>query len=378
MTLKVVHVITALATGGAEKMLLKLISGMDRDAFDSEVIALAEKEPVGLEIEALGVKVTALGMSRRVPGPSGVLRLGGALRSARPDLVQTWMYHADLIGGLVAATVLDRPILWNVRASRLDRDSFKRSTVLTARACARLSRRIPDRILCCSHAAVDEHVAFGYAREKMTVIPNGFDLDTFRPDPAARRSVREELQLPSDVPVVGVIAAFREMKDHRGFIEAARRIRLRQPNTHFVLAGRDIVWENDRLAGWIRGAGLSDAVRLLGDRHDIPHITASFDIACSGSSCGEGFPNVVGEAMACGVPCVVTDSGDSAYIVGDTGAVVPPRDPDALAEGCLAMIGMDAEARADLGRRARARVAERFSISAVVARYQETYAAIAR
>ena len=158
----------------------------------------------------------------------------------------------------------------------------------------------------------------------MVVIPNGFDLETCRPDSAARESVRNELQIPEDAPVIGLVARFNPQKDHRTFIQAARLLHNDRPDVRFVLCGAQVSWDNQALVRWIEEGGVRKQVYLLGRRNDIPRLTASFDIAASSSSFGEGFPNVLGEAMSCGVPCVTTDVGGSALIVGQNGMVVPP------------------------------------------------------
>ncbi|HLV78790.1 MAG TPA: glycosyltransferase [Chthonomonadaceae bacterium] len=370
------HIITGLDTGGAERMLAKLLSGLDRQRFALEVLSLTDIGPVGKGIQEQGIPVRALGMRRGVPDPAGLLRLAGWLRRGRPRIVQTWMYHADLIGGLAGMLAGQKRIAWNIRHSDLAANS-KRSTIWTARACARLSRLVPARIVCCSHASQRVHAALGYAAEKMVVIPNGFDLSAYHPDPAARRAVRQELGLPEDAPLIGLIARFDPQKDHETFAQAAGLLRQRRPKAHFLLCGDGIEESNARLAGWIEAAGAGDRCLLLGRRADIPRLAAALDILTSSSAYGEGFPNVVGEAMACGVPCVVTDVGDSAQIVGETGMVVPIRAPERLAAAWEEWIAAGTEERARRGQAARCRVEAHFSLPAIVGRYTQFYEELA-
>ena len=246
-------------------------------------------------------------------------------------------------------------------------------TVWTARACARLSRWLPDRIVCCGEAAKRAHIELGYAADKMRVIPNGFDVAAFRPDPAARDSFRRELGLSDSVPLVALVARFNPQKDHRTFIEAAGRLHAIAPQIRFLLCGEEVTWGNPELAAWIDGARIRDCCCLLGRREDIPRLTAAVDVATS-SSFSEAFPIAVGEAMACGVPCVVTDVGDSALMVGETGVVVPPRDPKALAAGWRKLLQETSRAgRVQLGLAARQRIAERYSMGKVAAQYEELY-----
>ena len=359
-------------------MLHRLLSRMDRSQHESVVVSLTELESVGKRIEALGIEVRALGMQPRAPSPKSVFQLTQLIRQERPEIVQTWMHHADLFGGLAAKFAGDFPVIWNIRQSDLDPRSSKRTTIWTAKACARLSRRLPTRIVCCSEASRITHSAIGYAADKMVVIPNGFDIDTFQPNREARRAVRRELGVPDDALLVGLVARFHPQKDHANFVRAAALLHERLPNVHFLLCGNQVSWENQELVAHVERAGIRDRCHLLGTRSDMPRIQASLDIATSSSSDGEGFSNITAEAMACGVPCVVTDVGDSALIVSDTGRVVPPRNSAALAEAWRDLIELGAAGRARLGAAAHDRIATHFPLPAIVARYEALYRDVAR
>ena len=216
------------------------------------------------------------------------------------------------------------------------------------------------------------HTALGYDPEKMVVIPNGFDLDLFKPDLEGGASIRQELGIPEDTMLIGLAGRFDPQKDHHNFIKAAALLPKEILNVQFLLCGDDITWGNRELAQWIDEAGLHRCFHLLGRRNDISRIMTALDIASS-SSYGEGFPNVVGEAMACGTPCVVTDVGDSALIVGDTGIVVPPGDPDALALAWKELNEIGKDKRRELGCDARLRIRENFSLPSVVKQYEDLY-----
>lgn len=368
----IIHIITGLNTGGAETMLYKLLSYIDRTKFESKVLSLTDIGSIGKKIEKLGISVKALGMKRGVPDPRYVFRLAAIFKKEKPDLVQTWMYHADLIGGLAAKLVRNIPIVWNIRHSNLDPEGNKKTTILTAKACAKLSKTIPKKIICCSEASFKVHSELGYKEEKMIVIPNGFDLDAFKPDVEARYSVRRELRIPDDAVIIGMVARFDPQKDHKNLINAAGVFCRSNKNIHFILCGDGITNGNKQLAKWIQEHNLQVNFHLLGRRADIARITTAFDIASS-SSYGEGFPNVVGEAMTCEVPCVVTNVGDSAYIVGDTGIVVPPKNPLAMAKAWEKLIKLPAEERKILGKLARKRIEDNFEISSVVNQYEVLY-----
>ena len=371
--MKILHVITGLSTGGAELMLFKLLSCLVRETVSNEVVSLTGIGPVGERITDLGVKVHALGMGRGLPSPPKLFSLARMMREARPDIVHAWMYHANLLAGLAAKFARSPPVIWGIRQSNLDPRLSKRSTILTARLCARLSTRLPARILCCSAVARDVHVALGYAPEKMAVIPNGFDLERFRPDGEARIAVRRELGIGLEAPLIGLVARFDPQKDHRSFIRAAARLLESGASAHFLLCGEGIDADNRELGGWIEAAGIGANCHLLGLRDDMAAITAALDIAVSSSAFGEGFSNAVAEAMACGVPCVVTDVGDSGLMVEDTGRVVAPKDAEALGNAMAGLLAIGAERRAELGRAARRRVEENYSLADIAARHLAFY-----
>ena len=375
--MKILHIITGLSTGGAEMMLYKLVSKMDLDKFEIQVISLTGIGPIGKKIEDLGIPVRALGMKRGVPDPRMVFKLARWLKKYTPDIIQTWMYHSDLVGGLAAKLAGNIPVVWGIRHSNLDSEGNKRTTIWTAKTCARLSRWLPVKIVCCSEASRMVHTALGYDPDRMVVIPNGFDLNLFKPDLEEGTLLRQELGIPEDTIIIGMVGRFDPQKDHLNFIKAAALLHTETKDVQFLLCGDDITWENYQLSSWIKDSNLSKYFHLLGRRNDIPRIMTALDIASSSSSYGEGFPNIVGEAMACGVPCVVTDVGDSALIVGDTGIVASPKDPNALALAWKELIEIGRDKRQKLGHDARLRIGEKFSLPSIVKRYEELYKCVA-
>ena len=378
MSLKITCIITGLSTGGAEMMLLKLLERLDPARFSPHVISLTTLGEIGPRIQALGIPVAALGMRPgAIPNPIAFARLVRQLKTLKPDVVHTWMYHADLVGGLAARLAGVPAIAWNVRHSNLSRDKNKWTTRAVVYLCAKISRWVPARIVCNSQAARSIHIGIGYDSDRFVVLPNGFDLARFYPDPSARHTVRSELGISEMAPLVGLIARFDPQKNHQVFLKAAGQLHLQQADVHFLLAGEGVEESNPAIRKWVRQFGVTEVTHLLGLRQDIPGLTAALDIASSSSSYGEAFPNVIGEAMACGVPCAVTDVGDSAYIVGDTGRVVPPGDMAGLAAAWAQLLAMPDTERRALGQRARARVAEHFEIGAVVARYEAFYEELA-
>lgn len=370
--IKLAFVTTALATGGAEMMLHKLLQYLDRSRFEPAVISLRDKGQLGTRIEALGVPVHAMGMNPGIPNPFRFWALVRLLRRLRPDVVQTWMYHADLLGGIAARLAGCSRVVWGIRNSNLDARLTKRSTRWVVQTCARLSSCVPARIISCSQLALEVHAALGYQADKMQVIPNGFDLERFRPDPDARLGVRSELGVAPETPLVGLIARFDLQKNHLGFVEAAALVHREWPDVHFLLAGSGVDASNAALVSAISSRGLSSNVHLLGRRDDVPRLMAALDVLAS-SSYGEAFPNVLGEAMACGVPCVVTDVGDSAEIVGNTGRVVASGDMAGLARHIVALLELPIDEKRALGERARQWVEERYEINGIARLYSQFY-----
>jgi glycosyltransferase involved in cell wall biosynthesis len=376
--MRIAFIITGLSTGGAETMLLKVLERLDRNRFDPYVISLTTIGEVGAQIAALGIPVDAVGLKRGLPGPGGLFRLVGMLKRLKPDVVHTWMYHADLLGGFAARLAGVSAVGWCIRNSTLDRKTTNWKTRAVVNLCAAVSGWVPKNILSCSEAARAIHVALGYEAKKFTIVPNGFDLEKFHPDADRRRAMRSALGIETDAPIVGLIGRFDPQKNHAGFFEVARLLHGRIPMIHFVLAGQGVDKNNAALEDWTTQAGVVSNTRLLGLREDIPQLFTAMDVLVSSSSYGEAFPNVLGEAMACGVPCAVTDVGDSAYIVGDTGRVVAANDMVGLAKAVEELIDLPVADKITLGERARARVATHFEIGAIVRQYECFYGSLCR
>ncbi len=368
----ILHIINGLSVGGAETMLYKLLSRTDRERFEPVVVSLTDRGVLGAEIEALGVPVYTIGMKFGTPTPSGAWRLLSFARRLKPDLIQGWMSHGNLAATLAGTAVPGPvPILWNIRQSIYSLGYEKPTTVAAIKLCAWLSG-LPAKILYNSRTAAFHHQALGYQPEKTVVIPNGFDTRLFVPSAEARRSVRSELGVDEDTILVGLVSSYHHLKDHANFLRAAALLLKERSDVRFVLCGKGVDRGNPALLATVENLDLAEQVHLLGVRRDVWRLTAALDIASS-ASYSEAFSNAIGEAMACGVPCVATDVGDSAWIVGETGRVVPPRNPEAMRDAWSALIRMGAAARHALGTKARQRIKEQFSIDTVVRRYEEVY-----
>ena len=369
---RLVHIITGLDAGGAETMIAKLIKGMNREIFQNEVISLTSMGPIGTDLRDAGFKVTALGMRRGVPSPLGALKLFFLLGKSVPDLVLTWMYHADLIGGTVARLCGINNLCWNVRHCNLDADKNKFLTILTAKACAALSAFVPSRILCNSRAGLQTHRDFGYLAEKLSVIPNGFETGEFFPDEKIRKKIRKSLGIDDDQFVFGNVGRFDPQKNHAGLLDSLALVLKHNPRAMLVCCGREVSLENEEIRERVEKLNLHSNVLFLGFRQDVSHLFNAFDTYVS-SSLGEGFSNSIGEAMATGVPCVVTDVGDSKDLVGSTGWSVDPECHFKLAEGMTEALSVSRPELSRKGSLARQRIVEVFSIQSVISSFEQFY-----
>lgn len=373
--MRITHIITGLNDGGAEAVLYRLCT--TDHTHQHTVISLMDAGKYGPMLEAAGVNVHCLRMPRGRVTLHGLFRLWRLLRANRPDVVQTWMYHSDLVGGVVARLAGIRRVCWGIHHTTLEPGKSARSTIWVARINAMLSRWVPKVIICCAEKARDVHEALGYVSHKMVVIPNGYNLSQFCPAKEARELLRRTLSIDSDTFLVGMVGRFDPQKDHANLIKALSILKRKGYPFVCLLVGKSLVLENDAIAKQIAANGLGEHVRLLGQRTDIPGVMNALDVHVL-SSYGEAFPNVLPEAMACGTPCVTTHVGDAALIVGDTGWVVPARDPEALADALLSAYReiLDQPLKWALRKvAARDRVAAHFSIEQMVESYHRVWRA---
>lgn len=373
--LKVVHVTTTLSTGGAQMALCKLLEQSSRSSAGIRhgVVSLRRGGALRDRICAAGIEVEELDLARGSVPVSQVFRLAHAIRRQRPNILQGWMYHGNL-AATVGKYLLRRPIplLWGIRYCPGLPEEDKRLTRTLIRVEGRLSR-LPAAIVYCSRASARWHENLGYQTAKTVYIPNGFDTVAFRPDPEAKAWLAGEIGASRRTTIVGVVARFHPQKDYRSITAAAALLSNEVGEIRFVFVGPKVDLTNDGLMAMICASGVRERVTLLGERQDVGRIMAGLDLLCLGSAWGEAFPNVIGEAMACGVPCVATDVGDSALIVGNTGIVVPPRDPQALAKGLSRMIALGREERRQLGQAGRRRIEEHFSVAEVERQHEALY-----
>jgi len=350
--------------GGAERMLQRVIRHGNTPEFEHLVLSIKNFQQVAEELTAEGIDVQSLNVQADYYKlPKAVLQLTSRIRRFKPDVVQSWMYMADFFGGISSHLAApSTPMIWTIRHSTLDPAIDSRALRGCAAGCARLSRRVPSRIVLNSHAAVPIHAAAGYDESKMQIVPNGFDVSRFAPSEQLRLETRTRLGIPENAPVIGRVARFHANKDHLTFLKAATIVLKQRPDARFLICGEPQTISSAQVQHDIDSSGLTDAAQLVELQSDIVPLNCAFDVATC-SSITEAFPNVIGEAMSCGVPCVSTDVGDAAMIIGETGRVVPAQEPQQFAEALLEILQLPAVNRRKLGAAARRRIVNNFELT---------------
>jgi glycosyltransferase involved in cell wall biosynthesis len=375
--LSVLHVITDLSTGGAETALYRLCTANPPGAVRHHVISLIGAEDFGPLLLAAGIGVDALHMPRGRLTMHGLRLLVRIMHRLRPDVVQTWMYHSDLLGGL-AARALHVPVVWGIRNLSLDPAVASPTTRLVARILARISNRVPAAIASCSQGAAALHRDLGYQADRLMVIPNGYDCAALAPDPVAGQRLRAEWNIGARSILLGMVARWHPHKDHGNLLSALAILVRAGVDFRCILVGLGMSDGNEGLRSLVAAHGLGGHLLLVGQRSDIAAVMNGLDLHVL-SSVSEAFPNVLAESMACGTPCVTTRVGDAALIVGSTGWVVPPQDPQALADAIQLALrersGIAWEARRQ---GCRQRIIRNFSIARMASSYATLWRHVAR
>ena len=363
--MKICFLIRALFQGGAERQLVSLAKGLHARGHDVVVAVYyySSKEPLEKELLDAGIRIRSLQKRGRWDVLSFLFQLVRVMREERPEILHS--YLTDLVTVVLKPWLLSTKIVWGIRDSNMDLSLCDRFTRVSQKLNFRLTY-FADTVIANSRAGCEYYVGQGYPRAKVVVIPNGIDTQRFRPDPEARRRVRSEWGIQDHEQVIGIVAYLRPMKDHPTFLQAASLLAQERNHLRFVCVGIEPAgWAEyrDSLHQLTRSLKLTEHVIWSGGRSDMPAVFNALDLLVSSSAFGEGFGNVIAEAMACGVPCVVTDVGDSKWVVGDTGAVVPPRDPVALVKA----LGKLLDRRPHTPVQIRQRIVEQFSVEKLVA-----------
>ena len=370
--LKILHIIVGLNLGGGETMLKRLIESDPESIPNAVVVSLTSLGAIGESLRNQGVNVHTLNLS-----PSGfniltvMWRLIKLIRHYQPNIVQTWMYHADFLGGLAAYLAGYRNVVWSVHHTALSRSDSER-TFIIMKICAFLSRWIPKKIICVAEKVKLAHSIAGYDASRMVVIPNGFDFSQLTATQEQRIALRLACDFSEHDIVIGCVGRFHVDKGQDNFIKAAAHIVRHYPMAKFLLVGRDCDINNAQLMNWLNNVGLQERFVLLGERSDVPVCLAAMDVFCMPSRT-EGFPLGLGEAMSMGLPCVATDVGDTSVLTGDTAVLVSAQNEQALAQELLNIIALSEKQREQMGQRAKERVMSEFPIEKVRVRYEAVY-----
>ena len=349
-------------------MLAKLVLA-SRHLVESHVISLVAGGAIGEDLRAHGISLVELDMPRGRPTLRGLQRFISAVHRSPPDVIQTWLYHADLLGCFACCVSPHSKLIWNLRCSNFDSAEVSITTKALRRFLCWLSR-LPAVVISNSHRGVQEHLRLGYRPRRWEVIENGFDTEKFRPDRGRRLEFRERLKIAADTKVVAMVARLDPMKDHHGLLKSIQILKAQQPNAVFYLVGRGI----KSLREATQNLGISEMVILEDERSDVETIYAGADYGILSSAYGEGCPNTVGEAMACGVPVVASAVGGlvESIVNNITGILVAPENGQAIA-AALIKLNSDPQLCAAMGAAGRARAIQIYSVVAMASATEEMY-----
>lgn len=369
---KIIHVIIGLDVGGAESMLKKLVRSQVKDfeKYEHSVVSLTTIGAIGKELKQEGVEVKALGMNTAFSSFLVILKLIKIFKFKKPDVVQTWMYHADLIGGVAAAIAGVKCILWGIRSTNI-RLGNSRLTSIVQKVCALLSYHIPTKIVCVAEKSMNAHVNAGYDKSKMLVINNGFDLERFLFAEKERKKIRDNLGVKNNF-VIGSVGRFNPAKNHFLLISVVEKIIPYGVDIVFLLVGRGVNNTENEFYKKIKEKGLLSYFLLIGEVSDIRKYYQAMDVFCLHSDT-EGFPNVLGEAMASGLPCISTDAGDARKILGDDSMVVDCGDADGIAERIVRLQRLSSLERGRMGKVNMEKIKENYSIKKISQKFQDLY-----
>ena len=359
-SIKLVFLVRSLDYGGAQRRLLTLAQGLDKRRFDITILSFYSNQPLEAEIDGSSVRLISLRKRGRWDVLPFYLRLYQQVWRLQPDVLHSWLDVPNVLAVCLKPFVNAR-VVWGLGTSNIDLRRYDYLFRLAAK-CERLLARFADLIIINSTAGFEHHVARGFPRAKMVVIPNGIDVEHFRPDLKAREEFRSQLALPNDTKLVGIVGRFDPMKDHPTFLQAAALLSQEVNNIRFICVGTGSESYLGELEALARDLGMAEQIFWMEARRDVATVYNGLDVLVS-SSASEGVSNAVAEAMACGVPCVVTDVGDSALLVGDCGIVVAPTGPQALADGITRCLAADRE---EWGAKAREQIVENFSVARMV------------
>ena len=367
--IKLAHISTGLRTGGAEVQLKRLLSEFDKSMFEMIVISLDNETYLADDIRKLGIPVQSLTLKQN---PLNLRKAYTILKEFNPDVIHGTMYEGGVVGSVFRRFLPKKPpVIWTVHEplEHYDNEPLRKRMQLRLWG---LMSKMPACMMYVSHLNQEQHLAWGFDNSKAIVIPNGVETSRCFPNKPKGMEVRKSLGIPDDAFVIGKVARFHRQKNHVGFMHSAAILAKKHPNIHYMLVGTDVDEKNEELVSLRDKLGLKDKVHMLGNRQDIPDVVNAFDLATL-TSFGEAFPLTLGEAMVSEVPCVATDVGDNDYIIGDTGLITPVNDDEAMATAWQKMIEMDKDDFIKLGKAARQRCLDNFTLEQQVSQHEDLY-----
>lgn len=368
---RVLFVTSGLATGGAEVVLVDLMSQLEARGCTVSVINLKDRGSQYERISRMGVDVLQIDHSSVISSLMSIAKTIKGAKSFRPDVIQGWMYHGNLAASLLALVFAMKPY-WSIHHSVVN-INFEKKSLQRLISLLKLLSCHPKGIHYCSSTSSKQHELLGFAAKKSFIVPNGVDIQKFTGNRLKGQELRAKLGLEEESIVVGHIARFHPMKDHLNFIEAAGRLTKMTSNVKFLMVGKGVDQKNSTIMQALSSSNLEDHFLLLGERLDIPDLMSTLNVFSTSSAWGEAFPIVLAEAMASGVPCVATDLGDCAWLIGETGIIVPPRDSDALSRAWQTIIQEGVEGREERGIRARDRIRNLFTLDVMADKFMHAY-----
>jgi glycosyltransferase involved in cell wall biosynthesis len=370
--IKILHVITDLDRGGAEYCLKRLIGSTDTQRFSSKVVSLLPLGPLGNELRAEGIDVASLNCRTLLDVPRALWHLSKIIRWTQPDVIQTWLYHADFFGTLTSFSRRNVQLVWNVRNSDLSEEKRFSRRALTW-LLALMSGRA-DGIISNSIAGIDSHTRLGYKARQWAHIPNGWQIADQVPTPELRRAQREKFGLPTDDILIGLVARPAKQKDFECFFSAVSLLHNRMPNLKFVLIGRDVTPAMNECRCFLNNSDILNHLIFLGEQANVQSVLPALDAMTLTSAFGEGLPNSIGEAMAAGLPVICTDVGDVKRLVTDRNWIVPPKTPEALTNAWVTLAQLEPTIRATIGESNRNWIKSHYSIEQMQTKYDDLYA----
>lgn len=362
----IVFIIRSLHYGGAERQLVNLVKGLNKEKFNPTVLHFYSG-PLKSELVEAKVSVISMEKKGRWEVFGFLLRLYRLIKNLKPDVIHGYLTLPSILTILLKPVFPRARAVIGVRASNMDLSRYDWLARLTDSLLCFLSR-FADLVIVNSKAGYEYSLGKGFPEKKMVMIPNGIDTERFKPDRESGLRLRTEWKVQKKKVLIGLVGRLDPMKDHPTFLKAAALLAKKREDVHFICLGTGPKSYESQLIHMGKELGLSGRITWLAPRSDMPAVYNAFDIVTSSSSFGEGFPNVIGEAMACQVPCVVTDVGDSPWIVGEAGIVVPPNDPKALSTGWTRCLSQDKNEAAS---KARFRIEDNFSLHHLIQRTEK-------